>query len=214
MPPFISFEGLDGCGKTTQVRLLADSLTRRGIQVAVLREPGGTPVGESIRTLLLSSRNRGLLPLSELLLYYAARNQNLHRQIIPAQEEGKWVLCDRFADASAAYQGYGRGLDLSVVETLDRMVNRGRKPDLTVLIDIEPSLSLARARDRNRRTGLDEGRFEAESLAFFHRVREGYLQIAAREPGRIRILNGSRTVDELHQEILGLVSTFLPGGRV
>ena len=214
MPPFISFEGLDGCGKTTQVRLLADSLTRRGIQVAVLREPGGTPVGESIRTLLLSSRNRGLLPLSELLLYYAARNQNLHRQIIPAQEEGKWVLCDRFADASAAYQGYGRGLDLSVVETLDRMVNRGRKPDLTVLIDIEPSLSLARARERNRRTGLDEGRFEAESLAFFHRVREGYLQIAAREPGRIRVLNGSRTVDELHQEILGLVSTFLPGGRV
>ncbi len=214
MPPFISFEGLDGCGKTTQVRLLADSLTRRGIQVAVLREPGGTPVGESIRTLLLSSRNRGLLPLSELLLYYAARNQNLHRQIIPAQEEGKWVLCDRFADASAAYQGYGRGLDLSVVETLDRMVNRGRKPDLTVLIDIEPSLSLARARDRNRRTGLDEGRFEAESPAFFHRVREGYLQIAAREPGRIRVLNGSRTVDELHQEILGLVSTFLPGGRV
>ena len=214
MPPFISFEGLDGCGKTTQVRLLADSLTQRGIRVAVLREPGGTPVGESIRTLLLSSRNRGLLPLSELLLYYAARNQNLHRQIIPAQAEGKWVLCDRFADASAAYQGYGRGLDLSLVETLDHMVNGGRKPDLTLLIDIEPSVSLARARDRNRRTGLDEGRFEAESPAFFHRVRQGYLQIAAREPSRVRILNGSRTIEELHQEILGLISTFLPGGQV
>ena len=153
MSPFISFEGLDGCGKTTQVRLLADYLTQRDIQVAVLREPGGTPVGEAIRALLLSSRNRGLLPLSELLLYYAARNQNLHRQIIPAQAEGKWVLCDRFADASAAYQGYGRGLDLSVVETLDHMVVDGTKPDLTLLIDIEPSLSLARARERNRRTG-------------------------------------------------------------
>ena len=214
MSPFISFEGLDGCGKTTQVRLLADYLTQRDIQVAVLREPGGTPVGEAIRALLLSSRNRGLLPLSELLLYYAARNQNLHQQIIPAQAEGKWVLCDRFADASAAYQGYGRGLDLSVVETLDHMVVDGTKPDLTLLIDIEPSLSLARARERNRRTGLDEGRFEAESLAFFRRVREGYLQLAAREPGRVRVLNGSRTIEELHQEILGLISTFLQGGQV
>ncbi|MCY3758152.1 MAG: dTMP kinase [Acidobacteria bacterium] len=214
MPPFISFEGLDGCGKTTQVKLLADYLARRGIQAAVLREPGGTPVGEAIRKLLLSSRNRGLLPLSELLLYYAARNQNLCQQIIPAQAEGKWVLCDRFADASAAYQGYGRGLDLSVVETLDRMVNGGRKPDLTLLIDIEPSLSLARARDRNRRTGLDEGRFEAESLAFFHRVREGYLQIAAREPGRVRVLDGSRTIQALHREVVGLISPFLSGGQV
>lgn len=214
MPPFISFEGLDGCGKTTQVKLLADYLTQRDIRVAVLREPGGTPVGESIRTLLLSSRNRGLLPLSELLLYYAARNQNLHRQIIPAQAEGKWVLCDRFADASTAYQGFGRGLDLSLVETLDHMVSGGRKPDLTLLIDIEPALSLDRARDRNRRTGLDEGRFEAESLAFFHRVREGYLQIAAREPGRVRVLNGNRTIEELHREVLGLISTLLPGGQV
>lgn len=214
MPPFISFEGLDGCGKTTQVRLLADYLTRRDIPVAELREPGGTPVGEAIRALLLSSRNRGLLPLSELLLYYAARNQNLHRQIVPAQAEGKWVLCDRFADASTAYQGYGRGLDLSVVETLDRMVNGGRKPDLTLLIDIEPSLSLARARNRNRRTGLDEGRFEAESLAFFHRVREGYLQIAAREPGRVRVLDGSRTIQALHGEVVGLISPFLSGGQV
>lgn len=213
MPPFISFEGLDGCGKTTQVGLLADTLSRRGIQATVLREPGGTPVGEAIRRLLLSSRNRGLLPLSELLLYYAARNQNLCQQIIPAQAEGKWVLCDRFADASAAYQGYGRGLDLSLVETLDRMVTRGRQPDLTLLIDIEPSLSRFRARARNRRTGLDEGRFEAESLAFFGRIREGYLQIAAREPRRVRILNGSQTIEELQNEIWSLISTFLPGDR-
>ena len=213
MPPFISFEGLDGCGKTTQVRLLADYLTHSSIPVAVLREPGGTPTGEAIRTLLLSSRNRGLLPLSELLLYYAARNQNLCQKIIPALAGNKWVLCDRFADASAAYQGYGRGLDLSLVKTLDSMVNRGRKPDLTLLIDIEPSLSLARARGRNRRTGLDEGRFESESLAFFHRIREGYLAIAAREPDRIRILNGSQTIEKLQKEIRGLISTFLPKDR-
>ena len=213
MPPFISFEGLDGCGKTTQVRLLADYLEDRGVQATVLREPGSTPVGEAIRALLLSSRSQGLLPLSELLLYYAARNQNLCQQIIPALAEGKWVLCDRFADASTAYQGYGRGLDLSLVETLDRMVNRGRKPDLTLLIDIEPALARARARARNRRMEVDEGRFESESLELFHRIREGYLQIAAREPRRVRVLNGSQTIQQLQKEIMSLISTFLPGGR-
>ena len=213
MPPFITFEGLDGCGKTTQVRLLANYLADRGVQATVLREPGGTPVGEAIRALLLSSRSQGLLPLSELLLYYTARNQNLRQQIIPALAEGKWVLCDRFADASTAYQGHGRGLDLSLVETLDRMVNRGRKPDLTLLIDIEPALALSRARARNRRMKVDEGRFESESLAFFHRIREGYLQIAAREPRRVRVLNGSQTIRQLQKEIVSLISIFLPGGR-
>ncbi len=210
MPPFITFEGLDGSGKTTQVRLLADYLVRRGIRVVVLREPGATPVGESIRALLLDSRSQGLLPLSELLLYYAARNQNLCQQIIPALAEGKWVVCDRFADASAAYQGYGRGLDLSLVKSLNRMVNRGKKPDLTVLIDIEPSIAVARARDRNSRLGVDEGRFEAESLEFFHRIRKGYLQIAAQEPCRVHVLDGSQAVEALHKEIVNLILPFLP----
>ena len=236
MPPFISFEGLDGCGKTTQVKLLADYLTQRDIQVAVLREPGSTPAGKWIRELLLGSLRKELDPLSKLLLFYTDRNQNLHKKIIPALAEGKWVLCDRFADASTAYQGYGLGLDLALVETLDRMVIHGRKPDVTVLIDIEPSLARSRASDRNSRSearnrqspqlrlpflGENDDRFEAEflqfeaeSLAFFRRVREGYLQIAAREPGRVRVLNGSRTIEALHREILGLISTFLPGGQV
>ena len=235
MPPFISFEGLDGCGKTTQVRLLADYLEDRGVQATVLREPGSTPVGELIRDLLLGSLSKDLDPLSELLLFYTDRNQNIQQKIIPAQAEGKWVLCDRFADASTAYQGYGKNLDLALVESLNQMVTGGKKPDLTVLIDIEPSLAVARARDRNSRSeaesrqssqpslpfpGVNEGRFEAEflrseaeSLELFHRIREGYLQIAAREPRRVRVLNGSQTIQQLQKEIMSLISTFLPGGR-
>ena len=223
MPPFISFEGLDGCGKTTQVRLLADYLAHRGIRVSVLREPGSTPVGELIRHLLLGSRSQGLLPLSELLLFYADRNQNLCQQINPALAEGKWVLCDRFADASAAYQGYGKNLDLALVESLNRMVNRGKMPDLTVLIDIEPSTALSRARDTKAEPpqssqlelsfpddGVDQDRFEAESLEFFHRVRQGYLKIAAQEPGRVHILDGSQAIKALHEEVVKLISPFLP----
>jgi len=210
MTPFISFEGLDGSGKTTQVRLLATFLENRGIPISVLREPGGTPLGEAIRSVLLSSRTVGLLPLSELLLYYAARNQNVRQNILPAQGQGKWILCDRFADASAAYQGYGRGIDLSLVKFLNSMVVQDNNPDLTLLIDINPAVALSRARKRNRQTTVDEGRFEQESLEFYQRVRQGYLQIARREPHRVHVLDGNQPIENIQEEIVRLISPLLP----
>ena len=211
VPPFISFEGIDGCGKTTQIRLLQQFLLARRIPIVLAREPGGTPVGEWIRRILLDSATIHLRPMSELLLYYASRHQNLHETILPALERGSWVLCDRYADASLAYQGYGRGIDLEIVETLNRIVINCRMPDLTILIDIDPGLSLARARDRNNRRTLDEGRFEKESLEFYHRVRNGYLDMASKEPERFKVVRGDQTIDLVHQEILSVMAPFMEG---
>src|SRR5688572_13021144 len=194
---FVTFEGIDGSGKTTQLRLLHEHLVKRGIDTIVAREPGGTEVGEAIRQILLHSGTQDLKPLSELLLYYASRHQNLCHNILPALERGQWVLCDRYADASLAYQGYGRGLDLNFIEQ--------RFPNLTFLIDLDPAVALARARQRNQDRVVDEGRFEMESLKFFERVRQGYLTIARAHPGRFRIVSGSLAVNEAHQQILQLV---------
>jgi dTMP kinase len=205
MAAFISFEGIDGSGKTTQLKLLETHLRSQKLPVLLAREPGGTEVGESIRQILLHSKTTHLTPLSELLLYYASRHQNLHQKILPARNAGHWVLCDRFADASMAYQGYGRGIDLAVVESLNKVVIGNHWPDLTVLIDIDPVLSLGRARDRNRNDTVDEGRFERESLDFFARVRHGYLEIARKDPGRVRVVSGEQPVETLHREIVGLL---------
>ncbi len=205
MALFISFEGIDGSGKTTQLRLVENQLRSLSIEVIVAREPGGTEVGESIREILLHSKTAGLQPISELLLYYASRYQNLCQNILPALETGRWVLCDRFADASLAYQGYGRGIDLGFIQQLNRTVVQQRQPDLTVLIDIDPVLALSRARKRNCQNVIDEGRFEKESLQFFQRVRQGYLKIAETEPERVRIVNGNQSIKEVHQEILMLL---------
>jgi dTMP kinase len=201
MSLFITFEGIDGCGKSTQLRLLHEYLRKRGIDVAIAREPGGTEVGEAIRQILLHSATQGLEPLTELLLYYASRYQNLRQNILPALERGQWVLCDRFADASVAYQGYGRGLDLSFIEQLNQAVVGQRLPDLTFLIDLAPTVALARARQRNQDRMVDEGRFEMESLSFFERVRQGYLAIAEKNPNRFRVVPGHLSVEETHQEI-------------
>lgn len=205
MALFISFEGIDGSGKTTQLRLVENQLRSLSIEVIVAREPGGTEVGESIREILLHSKTAGLQPISELLLYYASRYQNLCQNILPALETGRWVLCDRFADASLAYQGYGRGVDLEFIQQLNRAIVQQRQPDLTVLIDIDPVLALSRARERNCQNVIDEGRFEKESLQFFQRVRQGYLKIAETEPERVRIVNGNQSIEEVHQEILMLL---------
>lgn len=209
MALFITFEGIDGSGKTTQLKLLEEYLRRHQVQIVVAREPGGTPVGESIRRVLLDSKTTHLRPISELLLYYASRYQNLHQVIIPALERGEWVLCDRYADASMAYQGYGRGIDLETIEQLNRVVIGGRLPDLTLLFDVEPALGLKRARERNCTRELDEGRFEKESLDFFGRVRNGYLTMAGKQPGRFRILQADQSVEKVHQSVLDLVSPFL-----
>jgi len=205
MAAFISFEGVDGSGKTTQIRLLESHLKARNLPVILVREPGGTDVGESIRQILLHSKITHLTPLSELLLYYASRQQNLHQNLLPARQAGSWVLCDRYADASVAYQGYGRGIDLGFIEELNRAVIGNHWPDLTVLIDIDPALSLSRARERNQGNTVDEGRFEKESIEFFARVRHGYLEIARKHPKRVRIVNGDQPIETLHQEIAGLV---------
>jgi dTMP kinase len=206
MATFISFEGIDGSGKTTQIRLLEGHLKSQNLPVVLAREPGGTEVGESIRQILLHSKTSPLTPMSELLLYYASRQQNLHQKLLPARKAGSWVLCDRYADASMAYQGYGRGIDLGFIENLNRAVIGSHWPDLTVLIDIDPALSLSRARERNRNDPVDEGRFEKESLDFFARVRHGYLEIARKHPGRVRVVNGDQPIETLHREIISLLS--------
>jgi dTMP kinase len=206
MSLFITFEGIDGSGKTTQLRLLHEHLRKRGIDTVVAREPGGTQVGEAIRQILLHSETEDLKPLSELLLYYASRYQNLCQNILPALGRGQWVLCDRFADASLAYQGYGRGLDLNFIEQLNNAVIGQRLPDLTILIDLDPGIALARARRRNQERAVDEGRFEMEALNFFERVRQGYLTIAGKTPGRFRIVSGELSVENAHQQIVRLVA--------
>ena len=205
---FITFEGIDGSGKTTQLRLLHEVLQKQNIPTVVAREPGGTEVGEAIRQILLHSGTQDLKPLSELLLYYASRHQNLCHNILPALERGQWVLCDRYADASLAYQGYGRGLDLNFIEQLNQAVVGQRLPNLTFLIDLDPTMALTRARQRNQGRVVDEGRFEMESLNFFERVRQGYLTIAKDHPDRFRIVSGSLSIEEAHQEIVHLVGDF------
>jgi dTMP kinase len=209
MAPFISLEGIDGSGKTTQIELLERHLQSLGLEVVVAREPGGTEVGESIRQILLNSKTTQLRPLSELLLYYASRYQNLYQKILPALEAGCWVLCDRYVDASMAYQGYGRGVELAVIEHLNRIVINRHLPDLTLLIDIDPMLGLARARERNRQSIVDEGRFEKESLEFYSRVRQGYLKIAQTAPERVRVVNGGQSVELVHQQILSLTTSLI-----
>jgi dTMP kinase len=203
---FVTFEGIDGSGKTTHLRLLHEHLLKRGIDSVIAREPGGTEIGESIRQILLHSGTRNLTSLSELLLYYASRHQNLCQNILPALERGQWVLCDRYADASVAYQGYGRGVDLNFIEQLNQVVVGERTPDLTFLLDLEPAVAIARARRRNQNRAVDESRFEMESLQFFERVRRGYLTIAGKDSGRFRIVPGDLPVEDVHQQILRLAS--------
>ncbi len=203
---FVTFEGIDGSGKTTHLRLLHEHLLKRGIDTVIAREPGGTEIGESIRQILLHSGTRNLKPLSELLLYYASRHQNLCQNILPALERGQWVLCDRYADASLAYQGYGRGVDLNFIEQLNHAVIGQRLPDLTFLLDLDPAVAIARARRRNQDRAVDESRFEMESLDFFERVRQGYLTIARKDPRRFRIVSGELPVEETHQQILRLAN--------
>ena len=205
MAYFVSFEGIDGSGKTTQLKLLEQYLINRGIRVVVSREPGGTEVSELIRQVLLASKNFQLLPMSELLLYYASRHQNLHQKVLPALQSGAWVLCDRYADASMAYQGYGRGLDRELIKHLNQTVIQNQMPDLTLLIDIEPSVGVSRALSRNTQTALDESRFEQESLLFFERVRNGYLELARLEPDRFRVIPGAADIQSIHDQIVRII---------
>jgi dTMP kinase len=207
---FITFEGLDGSGKSTQIEKLARALRGRGVAVTVTREPGGTATGEKIREVLLHSTTSGLAPLAEMALMFASRAQHIQEIILPALAEGRVVLCDRFTDSTEAYQGAGRKLGTKPVLALHEILCGGLQPDLTVLLDNEVSFSVERARRRNRkhkstRPEKDENRFEQESRAFFGRVRNGYLTIAAREPHRVHVINARGTPQETHGKIMEIV---------
>src|SRR5437870_3874618 len=201
---FVSFEGIEGCGKTTQIALLSEYLTKHSVPHTITREPGGTAVGEGIRKILLNSETIHLTSASELLLFYASRSQNILEKIKPALERGEMVICDRFYHASMAYQGYGRGIPLDFIVRLTDLVCDRFRPEITILLDIEPAVGLARARARNHGRIEDEGRFEAEDLVFYTKVRNGYLDLASRDP-RIRVIHADRSIDEVHREIVGIL---------
>ena len=207
---FITLEGLDGSGKTTQIKRLAAWLTRRGHQPVLLRQPGGTAIGDRIRELLLDSRSRSLDAMTEMALMFADRSQAIAEVIQPALNQGKIVVCDRFTDSTEAYQGGGRKLGSEVVLSLHRLICRGLQPDLTLLLLPGFESSLARARRRNDRmeaeTGRDENRFETEQDGFYRRVWEKYREIAAREPERVVLIEGDLSIDEVHEQIVESVS--------
>jgi dTMP kinase len=209
---FITFEGLDGCGKSTQLAKLAAVLRAQGQPVVVTREPGGTPTGEKIRHLLLDTNTSSLVPLAELALMFAARAQHIAEVIQPGLAAGQIVLCDRFTDSTEAYQGGGRKLGSEAVLALHRILCGKLQPELTILMDSDVGMSVDRARRRNRshsakrgRGESDENRFEQESRAFFGRVRSAYLAIAAREPQRMVVVDARGTPEETHRRILEIV---------
>lgn len=199
---FVTFEGIEGSGKSTQIALLAAFLESAGNQIVLTREPGGTPIGDQVRKILLDPANTSLDPTAELLLYAASRAQHLHDVILPALAAGATVLCDRFSDATLAYQGYGRGLDVEMIRALDRLVTAGMRPDLTLLLDIDAATGVARAHGRNVDRGLEaEARFENEELAFHERVRQGYLTLAQESPERIRIVDASLSPEAVQRMV-------------
>ncbi len=208
---FITFEGLDGTGKSTQMRKLAAVVRAAGHKVVETREPGGTATGEKIRKVLLDSGTAGLAPLAEMALMFASRAQHIAEVIEPALAHGTIVLCDRFTDSTEAYQGSGRRLGSGAVRELHRVLCGNLQPDLTILLDSDAAASVSRARRRNKRDskasshGHDENRFEQETRAFFTRVHEGYLAIAARDHGRVVVVDARGTPGQTHQRIVEVV---------
>jgi len=207
---FITFEGIEGCGKSTQARRVARRLQFEGIQAVLTLEPGGTAIGATIRNILLSSQNRQLSSLAELLLYAADRTQHVAEVIEPALKSGKWVISDRFMDATVVYQGYARGQDMSFIHLLNEKATHGLRPDKTFLLDCPVEVGLARAMKREKESQLQgQDRFEQEKRAFHDAVRQGYLTLASREPDRIAVLDGTRGPDLLEEQVMDLLSVFL-----
>ena len=216
---FITFEGLDGTGKSTQLRKLAAALRAAGHKAVETREPGGTVSGEKIRRVLLDSATEGLSPLAEMALMFASRAQHIAEVIQPALDRGQIVLCDRFTDSTEAYQGYGRKLGSEDVLKLHHVLCGDLQPDLTILLDSDPAMSVGRAKRRNQRASdrannssnkgggkhSDENRFEQQTRAFFTRVRDGYLAIAARDPQRVVTVDASGTPVQTHRKIMEVV---------
>ena len=203
MRRFITFEGIEGCGKTTQIRLAEAWFRERGIPVVATAEPGGTPLGRKIREMLLNRGSCIIGAEAELLLFAAARAQHVRETILPALEAGRWVLCDRFSDATMAYQGFGRGLDNGFIRTLNAFSAMTVTPERTILFDLPVETGLARAEKRVAGISREEAedRFEHEERAFHGRVREGYLHLAEEEPERFRIIDGAAKVETVRREV-------------
>ncbi len=203
---FISFEGLDGSGKSTQIVRLAAVLWAFGVEVVLTREPGGTALGDKLRELLLDMNSRGMHATAELALLFASRAQLVAEVIEPALAAGAWVLCDRFVDSSEAYQGGGRGLGSEMVLAMHHALLGGLMPDLTILLDHDVAESVARARARSMAEEGKESRFEEEGQLFFERVQQAFRKIAAREPQRVFVADARRPVEEIHEDIVAEVS--------
>jgi dTMP kinase len=200
---FVTMEGLDGCGKSTQLERLAAALAARGLDVLVTREPGGTPLGEGVRDLLTSEVSTNIVPMAELCLIAGARAQHVAERLRPALALGKIVISDRYTDSTVAFQGHGRGLDLGLIEKMNAAATGGLRPDLTIMLDLEPEL--AQARMSLRPVGGLLGALDVEKLEFHMRVRRGYLDLAAAEADRIRVVAASGTADETHAAVMQVV---------
>jgi dTMP kinase len=200
---FITLEGIDGCGKSTQREMLASILRQRGFDVVVTREPGGTDIGEGIRQLMVSDASVNIAPTTELLLYVAARAQHVAQLIKPSLEAGRIVVSDRYTDSTVAFQGYGRGLDLDIVEKLNRFATGGLTPDLTIVFDLDPET--ARGRSGSRPVGGLLGSFDEQNFEFHQRMRAGYLSMAKSDPSRIRVVDASGSAEDTHAQVISLV---------
>jgi len=207
---FITFEGPEGSGKSTQLRMLGERLRKAGTDVLETQEPGGTPIGIQIRHVLLDAKNRELCPTAELLLMFASRAQNVDELILPALSAGRTVLSDRFTDSTLVYQGVGRGLGADLVYELDRIACRGLVPDLTLIIDIDAETGLARAHRRSARMEDSETRMEDQDVGFHRRVREAYRQLAADESRRVRLIDGSQKMEIVAEQVWLAVSAIAP----
>ncbi len=198
---FITFEGADGCGKTTQINLLKDYLENKGYSVLLTREPGGKGLGEKIREILLNYDGI-VADRCESFLFLADRAQNIEVIIKPAIEKGQIVLCDRHTDSSVAYQGYGRRLDIEQIKTLNNLATGGMQPDLTLVFDIDVETSM-------KRVGNEKDRMESSGKEFFNRVRNGYLELAKNEPNRMKVVDSTVSIDEIHQEVIKIIKQYL-----
>jgi dTMP kinase len=201
---FITFEGIEGCGKTTQIKHIQAHFKRQGQQCIATREPGGTKIGKKIRSLLLDPATKDISPMVELLLYLADRAQHIEELVKPALSAGNTVLCDRFSDATVVYQGYARGIDITLIQQLHDIILKGFKPDITLLLDLPAEIGLSRAWDQINKGGREsaESRFEKENLAFHEKVRTGYLKLAKLEPERFRIIDASQDEDHVKKQII------------